>query len=139
MTSAITHTGEAREDCQVVIFHRFCAISGSGAASPVTKEGNLITQSNVSSISVKIFDSTETQISTTLTPTAASTVFDTLQTTLTWGNIPDKLGGNFRYVIPAAYQASGDVTQYAEVLVTLTDGTVLPAVWSYYVKKLMGS
>ena len=139
MSGANTFNIEVREDTQFTLMARFCAIAGSGAVSPVAKEGNLITQANVSSISVKIYDASGTIIGTELTPTASSTVFDTLGTTATWLNIEDGLGGNWRYTVAGTYAPTGDVMERAEVLITLTDATVLVGVWSIFVQPLVRS
>jgi hypothetical protein len=139
MSGAQTFNIEVREDTQFTLMARFCAISGSGAVSPVAKEGNLITQANVSSTSIKIYDASGTIIGTEITPSAASTVFDTLQSSATWLNIEDGLGGNWRYTVAGTYAPTGDAMQRAEVLITLTDGTVLPGVWSILVQPLTRS
>ncbi len=136
MSGAQTFNMDVREDTQFTLMARFCAINGSGAVSPVAKEGNLITQANVSSVSVKVFDAAGALILTELTPSAASTVFDTLQTSATWGNIEDGLGGNWRYTVPGTYVPSPNVLQTVEVVITLTDGSTLPGVWNLYVLPL---
>ena len=139
MSGAQTFNIQVREDTQFTLMARFCAISGTGAVSPVAKEGNLIKQADVASTSVKIFDAVGTIILTELTPSAASTVFDTLGTTATWLNIEDGLGGNWRYTVDGTYVPTGDVMQRAEVLITLTDGTKLIGVWSMLVAPLARS
>jgi hypothetical protein len=137
MTVKGVYTGEAWEDIGATLIARFASIFGTGAASPDTTEGNLILQADVSSISVKVFDIDGTQISTTLAPSAASTIFDTLQTSGTWGNL--SRGGNFRYSVPGDYFPTGGTTNRVEVVVTLTDGHKLPAVWTLAVVELKGS
>ena len=136
MTTGI-YGGEAWEDIGACIIARFAAISGSGAASPVDTEGNLITQSDVSSIAVKVFDADKMQVGSTLTPSASSTVFDTLQTSGTWGNLKD--GGNFRYTVPGTYFPIGGTTNRVEVVITLADGNKLPAVWNLAVNEMLSS
>jgi hypothetical protein len=137
MTVRGVYTGEAWEDIGATLIARFASIFGTGAASPDATEGNLILQADVSSISVKVFDVDGTQISTTLAPTAASTIFDTLQTAATWGKLND--GGNFRYTVPGTYFPSGGTTNRVEVVITLTDGNKLPAVWNLEVIEMRGS
>lgn len=136
MTSG-SYSGEAWEDIAQPIIARFWAIAGSGAASPVTTEGNLITQADVSSIAVRVFDADKSQIGSTLTPSASSTVFDTLQTSGTWGNLKD--GGNFRYTVPGTYFPIGGTTNRVEVVITLADGNKLPAVWNLAVNEMLSS
>lgn len=136
MTTGI-YGGDAWEDIGVCLLARFAAVSGSGAASPQTKEGSLITQADVSSIAVKVFDSDKNQVGSTLAPTASATVFDTLQTTATWENMTD--GGNFRYVVPGTYFPIGGTTNRVEVVITLTDGTKLPAVWKLEVQEMLST
>jgi len=136
MTTGI-YGGEAWEDIGACIIARFAAISGSGAASPVTTEGTLILQADVASVAVKVFDADKTQVGSTLTPSASSTVFDTLQTAGTWGNLKD--GGNFRYAVPGTYFPIGGTTNRVEVVITLTDGSKLPAVWNLAVNEMLSS
>ena len=137
MTVRGVYTGEAWEDIGATLIARFASIFGTGAASPDTTEGNLILQADVSSISVKVFDVDGTQISTTLSPSPASTIFDTLQTSGTWENL--SRGGNFRYSVPGTYFPTGGTTNRVEVVITLTDGHRLPAVWTLAVVELQGS
>lgn len=140
-TAAKTFSGDVREDCPATVLHRFCAISGTGAASPDTSEGNLITQADTSSVAVKVFDGSGTQVLTTLAPSVSSVIYDTLQTSGTWGNLIEGgyTGGNFRYTIPATYFSCGGDILRVEIMVTLSDGTILPAVWSMTVLPLIGS
>jgi hypothetical protein len=137
MTVKGVYTGDAWEDIGATLIARFASIFGTGAASPTTTEGNLILQADVSSISVKVFDVDGAQIGTTLTPSAASTIFDTLQTAATWGNL--SRGGNFRYSVDGSYFPTGGTTNRVEVVITLTDGHKLPAVWTLAVNELKGS
>lgn len=136
MTSGI-YGGEAWEDIGVCLLARFTAISGSGLESPIAKEGNLITQADVSDISVSVFDSSKAQIGSTANPSASSTIFDTLQTELTWKNI--KFGGNFRYVVPGSYFPSGGTTNRVEVVITLVDGTKISSVWNLHVQEMLST
>lgn len=137
MTVKGVYTGEAWEDIGATLIARFASVFGSGAASPDTTEGNLIQQADVSSISVKVFDSDGAQIGSTLTPTASSVIFDTIQTSGTWGNL--QRGGNFRYSVDGTYFPTGGTTNRVEVIIALTDGHKLPAVWSLAVVELKGS
>jgi hypothetical protein len=109
------------------VIHRFASIYGTGAESPDPLEGNLIQQADVASVAVKVFDSEGQQIGSTETPSAASTVFDTLQTSATWARLAR--GGNFRFFIPAEHFPTGNTENRAEITITLTDGHKLPAVW----------
>lgn len=131
MTAATTFNGRTVEGVQFTILHRFCAITASGAVSPVAKEGKLIQIADVTSVSVSVFNSAGRQIGSTATPSVASTFFDTLQTTETWENIP--LGGNFRYTVPATYFPCGNDIQKIQIYVLLADANILPALWSIYV------
>lgn len=139
MSGADTFNIEVREDTQFTLMARFCAINGGGAVSPIAEEGNLIIQSDVASISIKVFDNSGSLILTELTPSAASTVFNTLQTSATWGRIKDKLGGNWRYTVPGTYVPSPNVLQTVEVVITLTDGSTLPGVWNVNVLPMLRS
>jgi hypothetical protein len=132
----IIHKAEVVEDTQVPLIARVTSISGSGATSPISSEDKLITQADVSSISVKVYDSSGTLI-TSATPSAASTVFDTIQTSLSWQGLT--VGGNFRYILPAAASPVGNTTNRVEILITQTDGTILPALWDVHVTPLYQS
>lgn len=134
--SVIVHRGSAIEDRPCTIIGRFTAITATGNTSPVEAEGKLIKQADVSSISCKVYDPTGTIIN-TYTPTAASNVFDTIQTTLTWLLIDG--GGNFRYTIPAGGFPSGGVVNRAEVTITLTDGSLATGLWDIDVTGLYQS
>ena len=76
---------------------RVTAKNGSGAASPTTSEGNLVTQANVSSITVQKKDVAGNVLNSS-SPTVATTIYNTLQTGGIWGNLSG--GGNFEYDIP---------------------------------------
>ena len=125
MTEAGITYGSVYEDIGACVIHRFASIFGTGSESPNPLEGNLVKQADVASISVMVFDVDGTQIGSTLSPSASSTFFDTLQTSGTWGNLAR--GGNFRYYIPGEYFPTGGTTNRAEITVTLTDGHKLPA------------
>lgn len=129
------YTGEAWQNVGACIIARFASIYGTGAASPVATEGNLILQADVASIAVNVFSADNVRTGDALAPTAASTILDTIQTAATWGNIDD--GGNFRYYVPGSMFPIGDTTNRVEVVITLTDGHKLPAVWSLKVNKLL--
>lgn len=137
MTVKGVYTGDAWEDIGATLIARFASVFGSGSASPVATEGNLIQQADVSDISVKVFDSVGSQIGDTLTPAASAVVFDTLQTSATWGNLTQ--GGNFRYSVPGTYFPTGNTANRVEIVITLTDGHKLPAVWTLTVNELKGS
>lgn len=123
-------TAEVVEDTPVPLIARFTSISGSGSTSPIESEDKLITQSDVSTITVKVYDSTGTLIQ-SYTPSAASTVYNTIQTALSWQRLP--LGGNFRYMLPAEASPTGNTTNRVEVMITQTDGTKLAGLWDVHV------
>ena len=131
--AVIVHRASAIEDRPCTIIGRFTAISATGNTSPIESEGKLIKQADVSSIACKVYDSTNTLIN-TYTPTAASNVFDTIQTTLTWLLLDS--GGNFRYTIPATAFPAGNTVNRAEVTITLTDGSLATGLWDIDVTEL---
>lgn len=126
----IIHRAEVVEDTSVPLIARVTSISGSGSTSPISSEDNLINQSDVSSITVKVYDSSGTLI-TSDTPSASSTVFNTIQTTKSWQSL--SVGGNFRYVLPAAASPTGNTTNRVEIMIIQTDGTKLPCLWDVHV------
>lgn len=129
--------GEAGwEDTPYTVLARVCARQASGSASPVTSEGVLITQSDLASITCKVYDAGGTVIVTT-TPSISDVVYNTIQTTGVFSRIPN--GGNFLYQIPATAFPTGDTTVTAEFTFTLTTGELVRAVWSIPVLNLIQS
>lgn len=96
-----------------------------------------ITQAGIDSIAIYVFDGSGTQVSTTIAPTVASTVFDTLQTDARWTK--DSTGYNFRYTIAAAYFPTGDVNYRVEVIFTPATGEPFPLVVVAKAKRLLSS
>lgn len=76
--------------------------------------GNDIQQSDVSAITVKVFDEdTQTQVGTTMTPDATDVVYNTLQTDDRW--VEDDEGYNVAIPVAASYFPEGDTTYRVEV------------------------
>lgn len=110
---------------------RLTAITASGAASPVPSEGTLILRADVSSISVKAYSGGVggVQIGTTQTPSAASVVYDTIQTTGIWLRLNDgQFGGNALYTCPSAFFETDERTVRVDIAIVLTGGETL--VWA---------
>lgn len=116
----------AFEDTPYTVMGRFCARLASGSTSPVAKEGKLILQADISSISVKAYDSEGVLIAST-TPSKTDVWYDTLQTSDVWTAVVR--GGNFLYDCPATMFPSGSVMVTLEVTVTLTSTEPVRAVW----------
>lgn len=92
-STPLIELGEVIEDSPVVAMAR---LIGAG--------GSYVTQSQISSIQVKVFDLAGDLVTPTYTDAAisvASSIFDTLQTTdLRWTK--DTTGYNFRHTVPAS-------------------------------------
>jgi len=101
------------------------ATTNSMTASPVAAEGYLLKQADCSSISVIAYVNAA-QIGTTQTPSVASTIYDTMQTTYIWGAVGGSGGGNARYQVPASLLDTDAPTVRIDISVTLTDGTIAP-------------
>ena len=114
------------EDTPLTVMGRFCARQATGSASPVAKEGNVLLQADITSISVKAYDATGTLIVET-TPAKADVWFDTLQTSGVWTAVVR--GGNFLYDCPATMFPTGNEMVTLEVTVTLTSTEPVRAVW----------
>ena len=123
----------AWEDTPYEVLARLCARTASGAASPVESEGTLLNQSDISSISCKVYDPEGTLIVQT-TPVVSDAVYNTLQTTGVFSRMPN--GGNFVYKIPATAFPTGDTTNTAEITLTLGSGELVRAVWTIPVLNL---
>lgn len=136
MTAAVIHTGVAVEDRQCWLLGRFCAIAGTGAVSPVESEGKLLVQADVSSIEIKVYDSTGTLI-VTLAPVVSTTIFNTLQTAEAWKKLSG--GGNFRYQMPVTAVPTGATTVTAEATCTLADTTKATGIFELSVRGLYQS
>lgn len=113
---------------------RVCSDDATGAASPVDKDGKLLQQADISSISIKAFTAgTTTQVGSTQTPAASDVISNTLQTTGIWEELPR--GGNFKYTLPAALLAN-ETDTIVEASITLTGGTVCRVKWLVHVEAI---
>lgn len=121
------------EDTPVTVLGRLCAKTASGSASPITQEGSLVVQGDVTSISVKAYDETATLIVTT-TPAASDVLFNTIQTTGLFSNL--KRGGNFLYQLPATMFPTGSTNVRIEMTFTLTSGELVRSLWDFPVINL---
>lgn len=124
--SQIYRGAKAYEDTPYTVMGRFCARLATGATSPVAKEGKLILKADITSISVKAYDSEGVLIVET-TPSKTDVWYDTLQTTSVWTAVTR--GGNFLYDCPATMFPSGNEMVRLEVTVTLTSGEPVRALW----------
>ena len=92
-----------------------------------------ITQADVSSITLKVFDEDaadpDAAVS-TASLTVSAVVFNTLQTDARWQ--VDTTGYNFRYTIPAAALATGDHTYTVEFVFTMADTTKFPPIFMFF-------
>ena len=119
----------------LTLLARVCAEDATGSASPVTKEGSLVKQADVSGIAVKSFAVSDgAQNGSTQSPTASTVISDTLQTSGIWGNLPR--GGNAKYTAPATFFPDAVQTK-VEMTVTLTGGTVGRVVWLVDVQPIL--
>lgn len=91
------------EDSSWKLLGRVTAEAGSGAASPIPSEGNLVEQADVSSVTVKLFDDDGIQQQTS-SPAVSATIIDSLNTSGIWENLPH--GGNFQFAVPLAWSAT---------------------------------
>lgn len=122
-----------------------CGVAWEGSsaiymARIINDDGEILTQSDVSSINYYLYDldgatpSTPTQSGTL---SAASTVFDTLQTDSRWTK--DSTGYNFRHTLTAAWLADGDHTYRMEYVIVTTGSATITAVAEITTKNVRSS
>lgn len=115
--------------------------SPARTASPILREGYLIRQADVSSISAKAYLA-GVQVGTTQSPSVASVIYDTLQTTATWGWVQG--GGNAHYQAPASFfdvdqsSSQGPRIVRVQVELTLADATKIEWLWDITVNQVTG-
>jgi len=136
--------GEAHEDAAFSVLARVCALSGTGSEY-LPGEGPVVKQTDVSSITCKVYDigtdkdaTTGTEVTPAPTVTVSTSVFDTLRTA-GWPVDEDRDGYNFRHDLGVAYTAEGGEWRLVEYTFTLTDGTVAKAEARVRVREKVGS
>jgi len=92
-----------KKDSSFTVLGRVTAKNGSGAASPIPSEGNLVQQDDVSTITIRQINESGTVLNTE-TPTVSSVIHDTIQTSGVWGAISG--GGNFEWDAPYGWANS---------------------------------
>ena len=120
---------KAVENQPVVLRRRVLARAGTGA-TVTGEEGKLILQANISTISRSCYDVQSTTAGTAIegptTITAASAIFDALQTD--W--VKDSVGYNFQNVVPASVSTDrGNKLVRVVYTLTLTGGDVIVLLW----------
>lgn len=101
---------------------RLAATGGTGSASPVAKEGNLLLRADITSIDVTAWGADDVQNGTDYAPSKTDVVHETLQSAGVWKNLPG--GGNLKFTCPATFFP--DVEDVVvEVKVTLADASVI--------------
>ena len=140
MSAADIFVGPVNEDGDFSIIGRVTAFDGTGAASPLEEEGNLVKQADLTSIQVKIYNTqseTPTTAEQTANPTVASVIFDTLQTTGIWKLI--RGGGNFKYDVAASWVPAGRTAYRIEVKFTTTGSKVYWGKWQAETQEILGA
>lgn len=115
------------EDGTNTILGRAVARDGTGSASPVATEGNLIKRADLSSATVAVYDLSSATPETAVysaTLTISTVIYETLQTSGIWGLVADGEGGNFLCDLPPAAFPTGGHTYQVEVKLTTTGGSV---------------
>lgn len=130
--SARRFQGRVNEDGSATIVGRVTARDGTGAASPVPEEGNLLLAADLSAITCRVFDlKTLTEVTPAPTITTAA-ILAALQTTGIFRLLKDAqsvvLGGNFLHDLPPASFPAGATDGSQKYLIeykyTTTGGTV---------------
>jgi hypothetical protein len=138
--SAIPFTGQVVEDGSFTILGLITSRDGNGAPALNPTEGNLITQADLSDVTIAIYDplgdTPETPLF-TQSLDIATVIFDVLQTTGIWGLLSD--GGNFLFDIPATWISNGGQVYRIQVRFTTTGGNISWGLWEAEVTELMGS
>jgi hypothetical protein len=92
------------------------------------QSGGNVVQADISSINVKVFDlDNATQISTTITPTVSSVVYNTLQTDARW--TVDATGYNVAIALAGSYFPEGNRPYSIEAKFTPASGSAFYVVW----------
>lgn len=103
-----------------------------------TSTGSAATQSDISSITYAVYDSSDTATATsTGTIAVASAVFDTIQKSDIW-NI-DRVGYNFRYVMAGTNFPAGGKTYIVELKFTTSSSNVYYKVFEITTKEVYSS
>lgn len=130
MDGSKTWYGKVNEDGAYSILSRLTSLNGSGTAVH-RREGNLIQQVDVASITCKVYNlgvdrnaESGTEVGSAPTVVVSTSIYDTLQT-LGWPTEDDYAGYNFRHDLSAAYAPEANVWYLVEYKVTLTSGGVL--------------
>ena len=138
--------GSINEDGSFSLLGRLTAFDGTGAASPLAYEGNLVKQADLSTVTIKLFNldsDTPTTPEQTATLTISAVVFDTLQTTGIWTLLKTSggvsLGGNFKYDVAASWVPTARTRYRIEVKFVSTGGTVYFGKWQAETQEILGS
>ena len=108
-----------------VIVGVFMEDSTNTVRSRLERNGALITQSDVSTITYKSFNEAGSAVVTQTSLTVSDVVYDAAQTNTTdpaWRNASE--GYNFKVDVPAAAFATGGEKATVEIKITLDDGVV---------------
>ena len=106
-------------------------------ARVVGEDAALLLIANVTSISYKVYDTTDGSESATGSLTVSSVIFDTLQTDARW--TVDTTGYNFKFLMPASAFPAGDRLYRVEFLFTVTGSIPAFVVFDHYVKAVRTS
>lgn len=103
--------------------------------------GVALLQAGVTSVGVSVFDldsATPTTAVTTASPSVASTIYDTLQTSANW--TADATGYNFAYVVGPTVLANPQHRYHIEVKLTIgsPSGAVIMLVFPLFVERVFG-
>ena len=104
--------------------------------------GSNVTVASVTALTGKVFNSeTHDQISTTITFTVATSIFDTVQTVANDPRYDGTGGYNMRVVIPGTYFPTGDTTYRVELYFadTAIPANVFVDVWEVTTLEVIGT
>lgn len=128
------------EDSSALVLGRLTAHNGSGAATGKAGEGNWLQQTDITSITCKVFDLTSSTTTPITTPTVAvsSVILDTPETANTiWTK--DSIGYNFIHNLSPTDFPTGSSRVRVEYKVTLSGGAVFHGVYEGPVRPVVGS
>ncbi len=126
-----------QQDTPLELVGRLTATGGTGSASPVAKEGNLLVRDDITSITITAWGADDVQNGTDYTPSKTDVIYQTLQTSGVWKNCPG--GGNLKFTCPATFFP--DVEDVVvEVKTVLADsGVIRGKPYLVHVQKVRGA
>lgn len=134
-----------QEDGSATVLARITARDGTGAYTGVRGEGNWVKQADLSAVTYKVFDTSDTWPTPTTATSSGTVTISTsiIDTPVTDGHIwdvdDDTVGYNFLLDLPGSCFPTGDHRYLVEVYFTSTGGSTWAVQWEGVAAALNGS